>query len=638
MAANPDKNSQGTLKRAFSSHKKTWEPKEIFEALDAHVANAGAPGVADALIAKLLAVGGNVNVPNAKSKTNLLTRRRSIESMERSRILQRAIENRQPDMVAVLVQHADPLTLDAALPLAMRSGDLTMVHLLLSRGANASQTQDGQDAFRQLCIMGGQPEMIGLILQSEGRPPPNLLSMAMVDAARKGCFHTVLRLSRSSADGEYNKGEALKAAIAQCRVDIALAILTAAKPPAVGGQGVLESFGQLIGHQTIGPNEKMILTEALLCAGASGGPLSAALSQACATEFYDMVRLLISYGASVEFQDAAIVRHAVSRGQSSLVQLLLCEPATLSPTYASECVASIPKAIIQEDRYAILSLLVQKGAAGPPVHDALIDAVQAGDLRSVELLLTPHFPGVPPVTSQSRRSSSPGLIFVRHEMASVDYRGGFALTHAVNMGDLDMVKLLLAGKPSTQTLDEVFPLVLGLPAPARYHMAECFLSAGVSRSCISAALQQAIDEQPPTKDENLISLLLRHNADVNFNDGAGVVSAVTIRDLPLLETLLQSQPSPQTMAAGMARAMLVEDKPVRYEMIRLLISAGAGREGTEVSEALAHLLPIKPTDIQLAALLLEQGRADANFDQGLPVAIGKSSTSSPRSHRTTNSQ
>jgi hypothetical protein len=223
-------------------------------------------------------------------------------------------------------------------------------------------------------------------------------------------------------------------------------------------------------------------------------------------------------------------------------------------------------------------------------------------------------------------------------MASVDYRGGFALTHAVNMGDLDMVKLLLAGKPSTQTLDEVFPLVLGLPAPARYHMAECFLSAGVSRSCISAALQQAIDEQPPTRDENLISLLLRHNADVNFNDGAGVVSAVTIRDLPLLETLLQSQPSPQTMAAGMARAMLVEDKPVRYEMIRLLISAGAGREGTEVSEALAHLLPIKPTDIQLAALLLEQGRADANFDQGLPVAIGKSSTSSPRSHRTTNSQ
>jgi ankyrin repeat protein len=638
MSANPNKNSQGSLKRAFSSHKKTWESKEIFEALDAHVANAGAPGVADALIAKLLAVGGNVNVPSAKNKANLLTRRRSMESMERSRILQKAIENRQSDMVAVLAQYADPLTLDAALPLAMRSGDLTMVHLLLSRGANASQTQDGQDAFRQMCIMGGHPEMIGLLLQSEGRPPPNLLSMAMVDAARKGCFHTVLRLRRSSADGEYNKAEALKAAIAQCRVDIALAILTAAKPPAVGGQGVLESFGQLIGHSTIGPHEKMLLTEALLCAGALGDPLSVALSQACAAEFYDMVRLLISYGASVEFQDAAVVRHAVSKGQSSLVQLLLCEPATLSPTYASECVASISKAITQEDRYVILSILLQKGASGPSLHDALIDAVQAGDLRSVELLLTPHFPGVPPVTSQSRRSSSPGMILVRHEMASVDHRGGFALTHAVNMGDIEMVKLLLSGKPSTQTVDQVFPLVLGLQSQTRYHMAECFLAAGVSRSCISAALQQAIDEQPPTRDEGLISLLLRHNADVNFNDGAGVVSAVTIRDLPLLQTLLQSRPSPQTMASAMARAMLVEDKPVRYEIVRLLISAGAGREGTEVSEALAQLLPVKPTDIQLVALLLEQGRADANFDQGLPVAIGKLSTLPPRSHHSTNLQ
>lgn len=137
-------------------------------------------------------------------------------------------------------------------------------------------------------------------------------------------------------------------------------------------------------------------------------------------------------------------------------------------------------------------------------------------------------------------------------------------------------------------------------------------------------MQQSIEEQPPRKDENLISILLRHNADVNFNDGAGILAAISIRDLPLLQTLLRSKPLPQTMAAGIARAMTVDDKPVRYEMVRLLIAAGAGREGNEVSEALAQLLPVKPTDIQLAALLLEQGQADANFDQGLPVVIGMS--------------
>lgn len=622
MSANQEKQSQGTIKRAFSSHKKTWEPSEIFEALNAYVANGGAPGVADALIAKLLSAGGNVNVPNAKSKTNLLTRRRSLESMERSRILQKAVENRQIDMVAVLVQHADPFSLDAALPLAIRSGDLVMVHLLLSRGANASQTQDAQDAFRQMCIMGGYSELIGLILQSEGRPPPSWLSMAMVDAARKGCLQTVIRLSRFSADGEYNKAEAVKTAIAQCRVDIVLAIFTGSKPPAPGGQGVLESFAQVLEHTTIGPNEKMALTEALLCAGATGDVVSVALSQACATEFYDMVSLLVSYGASVEYQSASIVRHAISRGQSNLAQLLLSERSTLNPVYASECVGSIPKTILPEDRHAMLNLLLRKGAAGIPLHEALIDAVQTGDLQSAELLLTPHFPGARPAANMRGRSSSPGTLQLRHETASVDHKQGLALTTAVKMGNLAMVKQLLAGKPSPKTLDHAFPRVLALQGTTRYHMVECFLAAGVSLPCISAALQQAIEEQPPRRDENLISILLRHNADVNFNDGAGILSAITIRDLRLLETLLRSKPSPQAMASAIPRAMMLDDKPVRYEMVRLLIGAGAGRDGTEVSEALAQMLPSQPVDVQLAALLLEHGQADANFDQGLPVGLG----------------
>lgn len=622
MAANPDRNSQSGIKRAFSSTKKTWEAHEIFEVLNAHVANCGAPGVADALIARLLQVGGNVNVSNVKGKTSLLSRRRSIESMDRSRVLQRAVEHRQTDMVAVLVQHADPLTLDAALPVAMRSGDLVMVNMLLQRGANTSQTQDAQDAFRQMCIMGGHADLVGLILQSEGRPSPSWLSMAMVDAARKGCLHTVLRLSRASADGEYNKGEALKTAIAQCRVDIVLAILTGTKPPNSGGQGVMESFSHLLEHATIGPNEKMALAEALLCAGASGDPVSLALSQACATEFYDMVSLLVSYGASVEFQNAGILRHAISRGQSSLVQLLLTETSTLSSVYASECVGSIPKTIAPEDRHAMLSILLRKGAAGRHLHDALVDAVQASDLQSAELLLTPYFPGGHPVSPQDRRNGAHGTIHVRHETASVDYKNGLALSTAIRMASLPMVKQLLAGKPSTETLNLVFPQVHVIQSDLRYQMAECFLAVGVSRSCISAMLQTAIEEQPPRRDENLISMLLRYNADVNFNDGAGVLSAITIRDLPLLETLLKNKPSAQTMAAAMARAMMVDDKRIRYEMARLLIEAGAGREGTEVSEALAQLLPTKPVDVQLAALLLEQGRADANFNQGLPVALG----------------
>ncbi|KAK4173124.1 hypothetical protein QBC36DRAFT_62003 [Triangularia setosa] len=621
-AADGNKNSQnGGIKRAFSSNKKPpghWDPNEIFEALDSLVANRGAPGVADALIAKLVNAGGNVNVSTIKNKTNLLTRRKSLENLERSRVLQRAVQNRHTDMIAVLVQYADPLTLDAALPLAIRSGDLEMLAMLLQQGANTTQTQDAQDAFRQLCIMGGHADLVGLILQSEGRPSSQWVSMSMVDATRKGCLQTVMRLSRSTADGDYHKAEALKTTIAQCRVDIALAILTGTKPPTQGGQGILESFARLVEHTSLGPNDRLPFTEALLCAGASGEPSAVALAQASISEYYDMVDLLVSYGASVEHQDAAIVRHALSTGRTSLAQLLLSERSTLSPAYASECLESIPKSIGPEDRHAMLSLLLRKGAGGTRLHEVLIDVVKANDLQSAQLLLTPQFPGGQSVSSHDLRNGQHGMVSVRHEVASVDHRNGVALNIAVQMGQLQMVKQLLVGRPSTQTLDHIFPLVRALQPEIRYQIAEQFLTVGLSSPCVSVALQEAIEEQPPRRDENFISMLLRFNADVNFNDGAGILSAIAIRDLPLLERLLTNKPAPQTMAAAVMKAMEEPDRDTRYRMLSLLVpSAGRG----ETSQALAHALAVKPVDMQLARLLLEQGRADANFDHGASITL-----------------
>ncbi|KAK1826197.1 Serine/threonine-protein phosphatase [Podospora conica] len=624
QAEGPDRSSQGSIKRAFGSSRKTWDSKEIFNALDAHVSNGGAPAVADALIAKLLFAGGDLNLSSGsvRGRTSLLTRRKSFESMERSRILQKAIHNRQSDMVAMLVDHADGFTIDAALPDAMRSSDPVILQMLLQHTSNSLQSGDAKDAFRQMCIMGGHGDLVGLILQSNARPEPTWLSMCMVDATRKGCLDTVARLSRSNADGDYNNAEALKTAIALCRVDIALAILTGAKPPRPGSQGLAESFLKLFEHPTIDPNMKMAFTEALLCAGATGDAVSAALIQASQAGFYDLVDLLVTYGASVEFRDALVVRQAVSKGQSSLVQLLLAEHSVLSPLYASDCVCMIPKKISPEDRHALLSVLLRKGAKGPALHDALIDAVKAMDLYSIELLVIPQFPGAQPISSSDVRNGARG--YEMHDTASVDYKNGLALGIAVRMNSLPMVKLLLAGRPSPPTLDLVFPQLHSLPPMDRYYMAECFLAAGLSGPCISANLQVAIEEHPPQRDERFINLLLRHNADVNINDGASILSAITIRDCGLLETLLKGNPSPQTIAAAMARALMVEDKRPRFDIVRLLINAGAGRDGPQVSAVLVQILQAKPVDTQLAALLLESGRADANYEQGAAALLAAS--------------
>ncbi|KAB5577900.1 hypothetical protein GE09DRAFT_1087735 [Coniochaeta sp. 2T2.1] len=606
------------LRRAFTTNKKkSWDPKEIYDALDAHVENAGSPGIAHALIFKLVSTGNSLSTPTVK-KAGLLSRRKSIDNMSPSRILQKAVRNRQTDMVAVLVQHADRTALDYALPDAIRFGDMAIVELLLQHGANASATPDGQDAFHQLCITGGQADLVGLILQSDGRPPQTVLSESMVAAASKACLDTVLWLSRSTADGNHRDAAALKEALAQGRVDIALAILTGLNPPT--GRCLNEAFARLSANNSIMPNEKLALTQALLCAGASGVVVSEVLIQACDAGFDDMVSLLVAYGASVEFQDAKVVRDAISRGQTALVGLLLTENTSLSRTYASECVECIPKSITPEDKHALLTTLLKKGAAGQAVDEALVGAVKVGDLESAKLLLTPHFPGARQVGAHSPTGSPKGMVYERHETASVSHRGGAALRLAVLASDVEMVKLLLSSKPSLDTLASVFPQIRDLTPLDKHRMAELFLSAGLTGPSVAAALQEAIEEMPPGRDEQFISLLLSYNADVNFNDGAGILSAVTYGDLPLLERLLKNKPSTQTAAAGVLKAMSIADRSKRYRTVKLLIGVGLGREAVaQVSKALVYLLQTKPVDAKLVDFLLGRGKADVNFINGSPV-------------------
>ncbi len=618
-------NSQGSqgvggLKRAFTTRKKGWEPKEVFDALDAHVTNLGSPGVAEALIAKLVTVGGDVNVAASRSRTNLLTRRKNLETFERGRILHKAIENGQVDMVAVLVPHADHVSLDSSLPAAIRSGSGDMAELLVRYGANASHTSEGQDAFRQMCCLGGHADLVELILASDGRPSPGCVSEAMVDAARKCCLDTVLRLSRSTADGNYNGAAALREAIGKCRVDVALAILTGAKPPA--GAALNNAFAALFNHPNIVPNDKMAMADVLLCAGVEGDVVAAALAQAAQTGFSEMVGLLVSYGASVEYRDASVLRNAIARGKISLAQQLLAGPSVLSPIYATECLQYIPAEIKPDERHALLSLLLRKGAAGAALNECLVAATKAGDVESVRLLVTPRFPGGRLVEAHDLKIGPRGMVYDRHETASVQYQGGLAVHLAVQMANLAVLEVLLSAQPSADTLGTIFPSVNGLSPVDRYKMAERLLSTGLTGPCVHEALQRALEEHPPRRDETYIALLLRHNADPNFNGGSSIVTAVARQDVALLGSLLQKRPAPQSAAAAVPTAMAIADPTVRTDLMYLLLNAGAGLEGMEVARALVSVLKTHPTDVQLLAMLLCQGNADVNFATGTPVVLG----------------
>lgn len=607
--------TKGGLSRAFTTKKKTWEYKEIYGALVTVVANGGSPGVAEALVRMLSQVGGNVNLAQ-KSRTSLLSRRKSLDLAERSQVLQKAVENRHEEMVEVLLPFADALSLDTSLPIAMRHQDLEIVKMLVRYGASATQTAEGQDAFRYACGAGNQSEMVATILSSEGRPPVTWVSQSMVEAARAGCLQTVLALSQSTADGNYDAAAALKTAVALGRRDIALALILGCKPP--GQAGLSEAFDQLMAHQNISPNEKLSTAEVLLCAGAGGDLVAQALVQASATDFIQMVHMLVSHGASIEYQDAHALRKAVSAGKLDIVDIMLGGDAQLSPIHASECINAMPKKMRFEDRHTLLKLLLRKGAAGPSLDEALIDVTEAGDVEAAKLLLMPVFPGGKVVGNKDLKRGPRSMIFEKHAVASTDHKGALALHIAIKNRVTPIAKLILSSEkpPPNEAMAQIFPSVRNLPRLERFQMTEAFLGAGLSGPCVHSALQNAIDETPPHRDERLIALLLRSNADVNFNEGAGITAAIAQKDVSLLHRLLKSNPTHQTAAKAVPKAMEVQNPVKRAQMVGMLLEAGASQGGPEVSAALATLLQSTSVDKELLATLLQQGRADVNANNG----------------------
>lgn len=513
------KNRQrSSLSKAFSSNNlkkgKNWDPRDILEELTSWIAKAGAPGVAEALISKLAAGGVDFSGSQMKQKSGILSRRKSVDTfVDRSKYLKLAVEGNQYDMLQILLPHADPNSIDQALAPAIRTGNVRVAELLLRYGACASQTPQGQDAFRQACVDQSRSHLVGLLLSSETQALPAWTSACMTDATRAACLETVLHLSRSTADGNHNHAEALKAAIALGRQDIALAIIMGNKPPQ--GSNINESFQLVQQNPSINPSTKLAMAELLLCAGAHGDVVSSALESACATQFYDMAILLSRYGASIEYKDAKALKTAIASGDLNLVSSLLVDSARLSPALASSC--------------------------------------------------------VPLVAKQTWKQAATSQATGRRQPASGKTRA----------------------------------MVLGL-----------LLRKGANGVALDAALRDVLSEEDASqRDSALINMLLEHDADINYDQGSGLAGVIKQMDVKLLESLLKNA-SPQTAAARILDAMDVSDHRERFEIVSMLIDAGAVIGTQEIAKALSQTLTERPVDMSLLRLLLQKGGADVNLMDG----------------------
>lgn len=606
------------LSRAFSTNNlkkgKGWEPTHILEVLTAWVSESGSPGVAEALIVKLGAAGFDLSAMQ-QQKSGLLTRRRSLDGFsDRTKLLKLAVQNNQLETTQLLAPYADPLSLDTCLPIAIRAGNTPITELLIRYGASVTQTAEGQDAFRQACSFPMLADMVRFIVQSDGPPGTSLASQAMIDAVKAASLETVFHLSRSVADGDFNDAEALRLAVSMQHRDMALAIVMGNKPPRT--DGVNRAMQVLLETSWSTVQLMCQVAELLLCAGAQGDVLQWLLQRSIDYRLVELTALLVSYGVSVVHGDAAVLKTAVGRCDIDIISSIITDRTNLPQDLATACIGLIPRHATIEDRYSLVNIFLKKGATGEPVDEMLVTAANDGDLNLAQLLLQPLSPNQ--ATSPSMQSPPSRL-----PAASSNYKDGEALRTAVARVDKNMTRTILAGQPSSTTLSNVFPLTRNLATSDRYEIVEIFLNGGLSGPVLHATLQSAIDEDPSTRDDSLVKLLLANDADINYNNGAGLKSIILQADMHLLETLMQ-RASPQTAAARIPDAMAVADHRARHGIMSFLFRIGAAVGAGEVGAALHMTLEEKPVDMSLLHLVLQQGNANVNSPK-YPI-LGKAIT------------
>ena len=124
------------LKRAFSSSKRQspYDYEELHAALTRVIDENGYAGVAEVLLIRCKALGGDLNLARRASTgvIKMLTNAQSPE--QRGRLLQTAAGQCRPDFVQLLSPYADAASLDESLSIALDKHHLEIVETLLRYG------------------------------------------------------------------------------------------------------------------------------------------------------------------------------------------------------------------------------------------------------------------------------------------------------------------------------------------------------------------------------------------------------------------------------------------------------------------------------------------------------------------------
>ncbi|KAK6355134.1 hypothetical protein TWF696_004257 [Orbilia brochopaga] len=407
------------------------------------------------------------------------------------------------------------------------------------------------------------------------------LSRALMQAVSEDDSNLIKLLIDFDVDVNYDQAIALRHAVSKSKVSLVEMLLT--KPPLP--EYLNMSFGEIPFSLESEPTLK-ILASHLLAAGASGDTVANLLVQAVRAGYNDLLQLLIDSGASIEYNNAEALVHAITSVDTWKVTALL--KASISPTYATIAFSAIDMHLDEGILHELMGLLLARGASGEPVDRALLAAVRKNQWTIINLLLSNN--------------------------ASVGYANAATLVHAISKSDEAMLDTLLRNPVPSSVANAAFTH-LTMDTRGLYPMAQKLISAGANGEPLSKLLIPAVERQNIT----VVSLLLAGGASVPYDGGASLKKGVQSGDEKLLGILLPGCTNADGEAAMEAAFPLVERlvDPPRGAMISLFLRQGL--RGPVIADVLIREVEKTPTSYGIVEMLVKIGEADQAAGDGVAL-------------------
>lgn len=471
-----------------------------------------------------------------------------------------AVRNEDPEVLELMLQFGKPTpeTMDMAVQ-AM---------------SNVPSSKQKAVKLESLIKRTKQKETLNGLLATEVqailRCPPELRTLVVLKA-----------LLAAGVDVNTRKAAALCLAVSAASSLLTDALL-AARPSTISLQEAMRCALK-IQDQT----ERLTFTVKLLEAGVPASEANHALAHAVLAYPTDFA-LINTLVAKADTKDGQALMQAVKSGNCILVELILMKSKTYHKDRLNESFALAMGIKSQEDRKTICELLLEAGASGQVVSDALLTAAGTGDLTF-------------------------GTMLLKHG-ASVDHQEGQSVVEACRAGSFDILTMLLSTKAviKKETLEQGFQAATEVrDLKQRASVFRLLLEKGVTGPVVDAQLVSAARYGDDAID--LVGLLLQFGASTDYNGGEAVYNATRCAFLGILGMMLgvtspderQQKPSASTLVRALKASLKLSGVP-RYQVMKWLFAAGLP-VSDDVHVALNKAVNEEEPSMDVIKLLLDNG-------------------------------